>query len=173
MQAQGAEYQMHHLYVQNHDWLSRWLYTKLGCCHQAADICHDAFIRILQKWRHQGHFPDIEQPKAYLTTVAGRLVTDHFRKQSLEQAWQESLASLPEKDVPSPQLLLQLRETLEEVDRILNSLPQAVRDTFLLSQLDGMTYKQIAEQLQVSERTVKRYMAQAFAACILLENDEV
>ncbi len=168
---QSAEYQMHTLYEENHDWLSHWLYSKLGCCHQAADFTHDAFVRVLQKWRRQGHFPDIEQPKAYLTTVAGRLVTDHYRRQSLEKSWLEALAYLPEAQMPSPQSLLTMRETLNEVDAMLSRFSPEIRTAFLLSQLDGLTYKQIAEQMQVSERTVKRYMAQVFEECILLEND--
>jgi RNA polymerase sigma-70 factor (ECF subfamily) len=59
-------------------------------------------------------------------------------------------------------------ETLQEIDGLLDELPPKVRDAFLLSQLDGLTYAQIAKQLNVSERSVKRYMVQAMAKCILL-----
>ena len=48
------------------------------------------------------------------------------------------------------------------------SLSFMERMGFLLSQLDGLTYAQVALQLGVTDRTVKRYMAQAFAQCILL-----
>lgn len=170
---QSAEHRMQALYTENHDWLSRWLYSKLGCCHQAADFTHDAFVRILHKWRQQNQFPDIEQPKAYLTTIAGRLVTDHYRRQSLEKAWLDTLAGMPEAQVPSPQTLLLVRETLNEVDVMLSHFSPEIRTAFLLSQLDGLTYKQIAEQMQINERTVKRYMAKVFEECILLENDAI
>jgi DNA-directed RNA polymerase specialized sigma24 family protein len=40
---------------------------------------------------------------------------------------------------------------------------------FLLSQLEGRNYAQIARQLGISERTVKRHMALAFEAIILFE----
>jgi RNA polymerase sigma-70 factor (ECF subfamily) len=48
-------------------------------------------------------------------------------------------------------------------------LPRAVRRAFLWSQLEGLTYGQIAERLQVSERTIKRYMAQAYEHCLLVD----
>jgi len=170
---QSADNPMHTLYAENHDWLSRWLYSKLGCCHQAADFTQDAFVRVMQKWRRQGFFPDIEQPKAYLTTVAGHLVTDHYRRLSLEKSWLDTLASVPETHMPSPQSLLLVRETLNEVDAMLSRFSPDIRTAFLLSQLDGLTYRQIAEQMQISERTVKRYMARVFEECILLENDVI
>ncbi len=49
---------------------------------------------------------------------------------------------------------------------MLTTLPDHVRETFLLSQLDGMRYKDIAAKLNVTERTVKRYMALAFTHCL-------
>ena len=39
------------------------------------------------------------------------------------------------------------------------------REAFLLSQLDGLSYDEIAVQLQMSSRTVARYMKQALSCC--------
>jgi RNA polymerase sigma-70 factor (ECF subfamily) len=39
-----------------------------------------------------------------------------------------------------------------------------------MSQLDGMTYREISEKMDISEATVKRDMKQAFLACIDLYN---
>ncbi len=50
-----------------------------------------------------------------------------------------------------------------------DGLQAQVRRAFLLSQLDGLGYRDIAERLEVSERTVKRYMAQAYEHCLLVE----
>ena len=60
---------------------------------------------------------------------------------------------------------------LDDADfqRMLRSLSEKVRAAFIMSQLQGMTYAQIALALQVSERMVKKYMAQAMLHCVLLE----
>ena len=42
---------------------------------------------------------------------------------------------------------------------------------FLLSQLEGLTYDAIAVRLNVSLTSVKRYMKQAFLACLQLDGD--
>jgi len=43
-----------------------------------------------------------------------------------------------------------------------------VKRAFLLSQINGLKYDDIAEQLGVSLITVKRYMKQAFVQCLML-----
>ena len=57
-------------------------------------------------------------------------------------------------------------ETLLELDIMLDSLPSQVRRAFLLAQLDGLGYEQIASTLQVSVRTITRYMSQAYTRCL-------
>ena len=64
-----------------------------------------------------------------------------------------------------------LLETLEELDSLLDELPAKVRTAFLLSQLEGLSYEDIAAQMQISVRTVTRYMAQGFRQCLLVMLD--
>ena len=70
---------------------------------------------------------------------------------------------------PSPEDQLQLIQALVAIDRALDGLPLIVKATFLYSQLDGMSYVAIARKLQLSERTVSRYMKQALRQCYLAE----
>jgi RNA polymerase sigma-70 factor (ECF subfamily) len=48
-----------------------------------------------------------------------------------------------------------------------NLAPQA-REVFVLSQLEGLTYVEIAARTGLSDRTVKRYMAQGFEICLTM-----
>ena len=59
---------------------------------------------------------------------------------------------------------------VHQVHQVLEKLPQRATQVFLLSQLDGLTYRAISEQLNISEATVKRDMKLAFLACISLYN---
>lgn len=162
------------LYSDHHGWLFSWLRRKLGDAHQAADMAHDTFVRILT-----AHAPApncspalqmeaLREPRAYLTTVANRVLLNHYRRLSLEQAWLNTLAQLPEAFTPSTEERLIILQTLHEIDAMLDTLPAKARTAFLLSQLEGLSYAQIAEQLGVAVRTVKRYMAQAFEECLML-----
>lgn len=155
------------LYVEHHPWLLGWLRRKLGGADHAADLAHDTFARILGVQARQHQFA-LKEPRAYLTTVARRLLINHVQRQKLERAWIDALALLPEPQMPSPERQLLVLETLQQLDAMLDSLPSKVREAFLLAQLDGLTYVQVGARLGVTERTVKRYMAQAFEQCILL-----
>jgi RNA polymerase sigma-70 factor (ECF subfamily) len=54
---------------------------------------------------------------------------------------------------------------------MLDALPHRVKQAFLLSQLDGMAYADIALHLGLSLITIKRYMKQAFLQCLLAMDD--
>jgi RNA polymerase sigma factor (sigma-70 family) len=110
----------------------------------------------------------LQEPRAYLTIIAKRLVANLYRRRALEQAYLDSLAMMPELAIPSAEHKLIILETLQQIDQMLDGLPAKVRAAFLLAQLEGMTYAEIATQLKVSERSVKRYMVQAMAQCIVL-----
>ena len=150
------------LYCEHHGWLHGWLNRKLGNASDAADLAHDTFIRLLSKpTRSFG-----SEPRALLTHIAKGLVVDRWRRQDVERAYLESIAHLPEPEVPSPETRWLILEALYRIDAMLREMPARVRQTFLLSQIDGLTYAQIAEQLEGSLITVKRGMREAFLACL-------
>ncbi len=149
------------LYGDHHGWLLGWLRRKLGNAFDAADLAQDTFVRVLSK----RETVDIHEPRAYLATIAGGLVANHWRRQALERAYLDALAALPQASAPSMEERLLILEALEEIARLLEGLPATVREAFLLSQLDGLTYPQIAERLGVTVNVVQKAMTRAMAHC--------
>ncbi|MDM0119783.1 sigma-70 family RNA polymerase sigma factor [Variovorax arabinosiphilus] len=153
------------LYAEHHGWLSTWLRRRLGCAHSAADLAQDTFVRVLLRPQV---LPTLREPRAYLTTLAKGVVSEHWRRQALERAYLDALAQMPEALALSPEDRLELLQTLDEIDVMLDGLAPKAREAFVLSQLEGLTYAAIAQRLDISERTVKRYMAQGFERCLAL-----
>lgn len=151
------------LYSGHHGWLYARLCRKLGNAMDAADLAHDTFARILAS-----NVSVFDEPRAYLNCVAGGILANWWQRKSLERAYLAALAQLPEPQVPSPEVRLLVLETLHEIDVMLDTLPPLVRRAFLLSQLGGMKYEDIASEIDVSLITVKRYMKQAFLKCLAL-----
>ncbi|MBF4210937.1 sigma-70 family RNA polymerase sigma factor [Pseudomonas donghuensis] len=164
--ASPTEQTLHGLYREHRSWLEHWLYQRLGNRWDAADLSQDTFLRVLASPQV---LSELREPRAYLLTVGKRLLVNFHKRRSLEQAYLEALANLPEAQMPSPEQRWLLLETLQALDELLDGLPPAVRRAFLWSQLEGLNYAQIAERLAVSERTVKRYMAQAYEHCLLVD----
>jgi RNA polymerase sigma factor (sigma-70 family) len=151
------------LYVEHHNWLVGWLRRRLGNIDHAADIAQDTFVRVLLK----SAIEVIEEPRAYLTVIAKGLVANAHRRDALERTYLETLAMVPEEQAPSQEYRAMLLETLFEIDAMLDQLPPKARSTFLLSQLEGLTYAEIAERLDISVRTVKRHMVLGFEQCLM------
>ncbi|SDV46245.1 sigma-70 family RNA polymerase sigma factor [Chitinasiproducens palmae] len=154
----------HILYVDNHAWLHAWLRRKLGCAFEAADLAHDTYVRLLASRR----LPAPQDSRAYLMQIAKGLVVDLRRHRRIEAAYRESLMLLPEAHWPSAEARAALLETLVEIDAMLDAMPPKVRQTFVLSRFDGLTYTQIADRLRVSVPSVRKYMLKAAQACLTI-----
>ena len=126
----------------------------------------DTFLRVLLRPRT---FDGATGERSYLATIARGLCIDHWRRRQLEQDWLEAMAARPEPLQASPEQQALIIETLHEVDAMLLRLPHKVRRAFLMAQLDDMPYREIALAIGVSERMVKKYLAQAFLHCAVLE----
>ena len=149
------------LYRDHHHWLTGWLRQRLGCPHNAADLAQDTFIKLL----HARETPQLIEPRAFLVTIAKRVMCNHFRRQELERAYLQALAQVPEACAPCEEHKAIILETLLELDRLLDGLPVLVKRAFLLSQVDGLGQSEIAVQLGISLATVKRYLHKAALRC--------
>lgn len=154
--------ELRQLYCNHHGWLRGWLQKRLDCLCDAEDLSHDTFTRILVG----RDVSAIREPRSYLATIARGLVINHYRRQDIERACLEALSALPEPIAISPEQRHELLETLYEINALLDGLPTKVKKAFLLSQLDGLTYRQIAEQMEVSVSSVKKYMYRASVHCL-------
>ncbi|ASC67784.1 RNA polymerase subunit sigma [Achromobacter denitrificans] len=156
---------LQHFCENNYEWLCQWWRHRLGHGDEASDFAHDTFLRVL---RNPEEVRALRQPRAYLTTVARGLLNDHWRRRSLERAWLETLAAMPPELEASPDMLMGVKQALQQLDRMLGNLAPQAREVFVLSQLEGLSYVEIAARTGLSDRTVKRYMAQGFEICLTM-----
>lgn len=153
-QADGLD----NLYKQHFSWLKSLLLHKSGCNELASDLAQDTFLRLIKR---QQDLTVIQEPQAYLGRIARGLLANHWRRKDIEQAYLSALQSLPESLAMSPEHQHEVLDALYRIDDCLQNLPKKPRQAFLLSRFEGLTYQQIAEHLGVSDRMVKKYMAQA------------
>lgn len=156
------------LYTRHHHWLVRWIRSRVSNSSNAADLAQDTFLRVLNR----SHMVDgIREPRAWLAAIARGLIIDRARRESLERAWLEVQLQMDEAEMPSPEESALLIDTLERIDAMLGGLNPKVRSAFLLARLEGLSYKQIAECLQVSTSSVEKYMATAIRHCIAIQQE--
>lgn len=153
---------VHALYRHHHGWLHGWLWKRIGCSEQAADLAQDTFLRMLGRRQEP---VDLHQPRAYLATIARGLLINHWRRLELERAWLETLAAMAPALTPSLEEQHLAREALYQIARLLDGLPVRTSEIFLLSQLDGLSYPRISERLGISVNVVQKEMLKAMRHC--------
>ncbi|UJP03265.1 MAG: sigma-70 family RNA polymerase sigma factor [Nitrosomonas sp.] len=151
------------LYREHHGWLYAWIKKKISCPHNAADLSHDTFIRLLSL----PEVPSLREPRAYLLVTANRLMINLNRRHKVEEETLHSMFSLISdqscQDVAHVSAIRQLLE--RTLLMLIEELDERSRQAFLMARVDGMTYAEIAEAMNVSESRVKQYLVKALAYC--------
>lgn len=153
------------LYADHHGWLRGWLRGRLASAAHAEDLAQDTFVSLIAAGA-AGRAEAIREPRSFLATVARRLIAHHHRRRVLEASYLEMLAALPAELAPSPETRLLALESLQLIDRVLDGLPRRVTEAFLLAHLEGLSYAEIAQRLQVSASSVKQYLTRANRRCL-------
>lgn len=156
------------LYSDHHTWLFGWLRGRLGNAADAADLAQDAFLRLIVKPAPRG-FGSVGEARAYLRTMANGMCINLWHRREIEQAWLDTLAAQPETYAPSAEHQAIVLEALHEIGRMLLDLSPKASQAFLLAVACQMTDKEVAVELGVSDRMVRKYVAQAMLRCMQLQ----
>jgi RNA polymerase sigma-19 factor, ECF subfamily len=158
----AAETGIARLYADHHGWLLGWLRRRLGDTFLAADLTQDTFVSVMTSDPKD----DIREPRAFLATIARRVMAHYHRRRALEESYLQALAEMPEAFAPAPETRLIVLEALLLIEQALDGLPPKVKEAFLLAHLAEMTYAEIAERLQVTTHSVKKYLTRASSQCL-------
>jgi len=125
----------------------------------AEDILQDVFYELIEAYRLM---KPVEHASAWLYRVARNRIIDRFRKKRPEAevpfnaSEEEPLRLedlLPSPDA-GPEALFARSVLLEELEAALEELPEEQREVFIAHEMDGRSFKQIAEETGLSINTV-------------------
>ncbi len=143
--------------------LRQFLATRLRTAEQdIPDLVQEVYLRLMRVRRHEA----IRSPQAYLFTMAFHVMYQHKLSLAAVPEALDVLDALADSEAyaeDDPADLIDARQRLAEMDRVLRQLPPNVHATFVLSRHYGYTLDEIARQLGVSRGMVKKYLARAIA----------
>lgn len=123
------------------------------------DIRHDAYVRILEGSNRLRPIA----PKALLFSIARNLMIDRARRNRVVPI--DLLGDLDSLNVlvdeVTPERRASIREQLVTVTAAVNRLPTRCREVLWLRRVEGLSQKEIAARLGVSEGTVEKHMMRA------------
>ena len=128
----------------------------------APDLVQEVFVRLLGSKQ----LDKIENPAAYLSRIARNLLIDRARRKQRDQI---ILYPLDEgRDAPAraeQAWRIEAMDLLRLFRQAVRAMPHKTRRVFLMHRLRRLTYKQIAERLDISIPTVEYHMSRALALC--------
>ncbi len=106
---------------------------------------------------------NIRNPKNYAFQVAHSILASRIRRAGLCPSMPASTSAnwRSRRNDGTPEDIVQAREELLELAGALASLPLRCRTAFLLRRVDGLSQREVAQHLGISEKTVENYMTQA------------
>jgi len=123
----------------------------------AEDIVSDVFLNF---WRGQAHLTVSTTFQAYLFGAVRNRVLNHLRNEALHEAV-EAASPVGAEAAEDPQQILQFTELYVRIQTTITSLPPQCQRVFILSRFEGKTYAQIADQLDISVKTVETHLSKA------------
>lgn len=133
------------------------LHKLLKSWAEVEELLQELFVRV---WTHRSNIDIDKSFQAYLHRIASNLVHDYFRKvasnrQLLARAWDNmSLSEHP--DALKKQILDD-----QELMRTIDQLPPQRKLVFKLCKLEGLSYSEVSEQLQISKAAVNDHITKA------------
>ena len=143
------------LYREQAPRLQRRLRARLRSADDARDLIQDAFARLL------GSRTMPAEPAAFLNRIVRNLLIDRARRSATrgtEVAFDECRGP---SVAPTQSDAIELEQTRARYQASVGALPNRTREVFLLHRVEGLAYKDIAELLSISIRTVEWHVAEA------------
>lgn len=144
------------LFNQLYQPVRNFVYYKTGDRDVADDISQDTFSKIWEK----RETIRIETVRKLAYTIASNLCKNRFEHQRvvLEFAGNKYISG---GNAESPEFEMELKEFNDKLKSAINRLNEKNRTVFLMNRIDGLTYGEIAENLNLSEKAIEKRMKNA------------
>lgn len=151
--------------------LRHFIRQRTGSPSMAEDVVQETWIHAATT---TAALPD--NPRAYLYRMAGNLAVDHIRRRQVwervagpsDEAWGDDLDAQMEQvpsASPDPLETLISRKELAALNAAVRELPDKCREVFLLYRGQGLSMRQVAARLSITEKTVEKHIARAMLHC--------
>lgn len=152
------------IFEANYSSLCNYANAKVNDQHLAKDIVQSVFIQLWEKQKIE----NLENPTPYLIKCVRYKCIDYSK--SSRQKNEVLTEALPDVNTEDIQTLKE-EEILPMLNFFVDKLPVKMREVFLLSRKQRLTYKEISEELNISIKTVESQMSSALKKLRVLLKD--
>ncbi len=124
--------------------------------HECEELVQEVFTRV---WERRSELKEDLSFRSYIFTIAFNIIRKHFRSRLLADSY---LASQGSRDLD-----LGTAENVDfsllksKLDEVVSRLPSRRRDVFIKSRFEGLSVKEIADEMNISRKTVENQLTEA------------
>lgn len=152
---------------------SRIFYFSVKYTHSQQDaegVVQDVFIKL---WENREIIDPDKSFSSYLFTISKNIIFNQSRKKLNEIAYRDYLRAFLEETSDDDEHEIYIKDLRNKLEKSIQQLPEKRRQIYLLSREDGLSYKEIAEKLQISTKTVEAQISLALKALRNVFNKEI
>lgn len=143
------------------DEIFRYARSMLGSRADAEDAVQEVLLRL---WRNIEAVPFLKTRSWVLRTTRNHCVDQIRRRTNLSTPLfvsDELLEEHPDEYARDPHTAMESSDLMNRITRALLQLPEILRSVFVLYEINGLRYREIAETLSIPINTVKVYISRA------------
>ena len=150
------------IYLAHRGALAQFFKRMYASPEEAADALQEVYLKLAQQKELDGIY---DNPKAYLFRIATNLINDQLRKKYTRKA---TMHFVPKDDeiysvLPGPEETANWHQQIDILKQATAGLTSRERKAFFLHRVNRMSYQEIAREMGVSARTVRRSVIQALS----------
>ena len=123
-------------------------------------IVQDIFTRL---WINREHLDPAKSLNSLLYTMARNEIFAHLRKMLVRRRYIEELNHSVNEPIHTSEQQFDYEELKRTISQLIKEMPEKRRKIFELSRDEGLTYKEIASKLNISENTVDTQIRKALS----------
>jgi RNA polymerase sigma-70 factor (ECF subfamily) len=158
------------IYMRYWERLYFYLVKAIKNAEEAEDILQEVFVSL---WKRRSNLDGIESLSAYLFSCVRysgfRYIRNEIKKNDFRKSWR---FLFHEEDNLS-EMQLAANELSGLLNKEIDKLPVKMREVFMLSRKEELSYKEIAHKLNISDKTVKKQISNALKHLHLKLNGRV
>jgi RNA polymerase sigma factor (sigma-70 family) len=149
------------LYQRYRHELVNYLFRMVNCYETAQDLVQESYLVLARTASVEA----INQPRGFLYRTASNLALDHLRHNKVVLRHVEVVAANDEPVQASTETEISKAQWRALLNAAIAELPPRCRDAFILHKIHGLSYREVAERLAISESAVEKHIAKGLQHC--------
>ena len=151
----SALYKLHRKELVNH------LLRIVKCPETAEDLVQESYMILARA----ADDVVVDHPRGFLYRTAGNLALDHLRHSKVVERHVQTELQADEIHHPSVEQEVSRVQWQGMLRQVIDELPPRCRDVFVLHKLHGMSYREVARRLEISESAVEKHIIKGLMHC--------